>query len=530
MTKQTREKRGSVFLTVFFVLMLLSLFYLVELGMKNNNNQVITKNEQANLGTQGENVKTFTQAAVRAGVLRGVFLTSLNGIGTINGYWISYGSDDSPNLDDEKKELSTKIMQSCNNYLVQLYNLKIPGIKVNKSGFVERVNISINASLFTNKKYLKSISNVFNLSIEGSPAELDSLISSDKRIIPIRFTESIYPIRFWYFYKTLKDWARKNVLTETTCETEEVVQGVGGSSCRGPSVSNKTPEEIMKLALKNLTDELNKNGNYFTCSFNVPCAYAKTNFICCCGSQNCPSGDLTPGGSDCSIVIKKCSVPCQILNPFECHGVCPGFGKKEECLVKDSYCHSSSCSNNPLDFTGHFEELTVNDIDFVPLEHKSKKNKCDEPEPRCSQVTVKYNPMNPRTQYYVRDPCGQVCMARTGTPCHGFGENHTLEFVADVVCRDHKYSLPVSKDGLSNLTFRFKVHVFLNHWVPPPPPPSTQCVVMKVPCPKKCNCKKNPGGKVGPTPPNGNPVTPPAPPSPPPPPPPPPSGNVNFGG
>ncbi len=526
-----RKKRGSVFLTVFFVILLLSLFYLVGLGTKKNSNH-IKKFEESNLGSLGEMAKDFSQMAIRNSILRGSFLSGLNGAGAVNDYWMSYSATSSPSLDEAKADLSMRSSQQCNNYLSNLQKTRIAGVTVTKPGLIEDVDILVTNSLFTNLSYFNSVSDKFYVKTQGEPTEIKSLIDANKRIIPNDFTEKISPIRYWYLYSKIKKWADSEILTTNTCEDEEVVQGLAGFVCKGPAVGKKSIDKIMKSAIKNLTDSLNEEGNYVSCTYTIPCKYAKTDFICCCNQEKCPSSHVVPGGTDCFVVKPTCSVNCKILNPFECHPVCPGFSVKRVCLSNESFCTSGSCNSNPLKFTGNNDQVSIEDIDYLPFKDQSKNPKeCKEPEPRCSKVTVKYDPMNPRTQYYVPDPCGHYCFAKYGHPCHGFGENHTIEFVANVVCKDKKYLLPVSKIKPQPLVFRFKVHVYLDHWVPPPPPPDVSCNVQPVECPPKpeCHCHDNPKPKPNPSPsPNPNPT--PSPPSSPPPPPPPTGGTGGYGG
>ena len=523
-------KKASVFLSVFFILMLISLFYLISLGVKNDShNYEITKQEQASLGSYGELIKSYSENVLEEATLRAAFFSALNGGGAINNYWVTYGASSAPQLYSIKSSISTKAEATCNNYLKTINGLKLASANINKPGIIEHFDVLVNQSLFSNETYANQVSDSFKVTAYGSSAVLASLINGDKRLIQHSYTEQIYPLRFWYIYKNLKEWADSGILASATCESEELIQGVGGMVCKGPKVDNKTTiDNIMKVAIKNLTDRLNKDGDFVSCSYQIPCRYAKTTYLCCCADKKCPSSQVTPGGDNCFVVHPKCGSGCDWLDPNKCNPVCNHYGGGKICLNKDP-CVSGSCSNNPMKFVGSNKQLDVEDLNLVPLPvEQLKAPNCNEPEPSCSKVTIKYDPLFNKNSY-TYEPCGKVCMAKTGEPCHGFGENHTLEFTANVLCVDKKYYLPVSIKSPEPLKFRFRVHVFLNHWVPPPPPPSVDCNIIPVDCPKPCHCKKKPKPKPTPPPPdNGKPTPSPTPPSPPPPPPPPPSGSTNI--
>ena len=488
----SKSKRGSVFLTVFFIVLILGLFYLISLEVQDKGSGFRTEQIQRSyLGSYGELLKEYAAHALREGGTRGSFISALNCVDAPGCYWLTYGEPTNMNIKRADDSISSYTRLECNDFLQNIEKLNFGKIIINSSGKIDKVEVWVNDSSVEPVDNTAPADESFDISAAGKEeAIIESGLSDEQRFVIHAYTMTIYPLRYWYLYRVIKKWVDDGVLTKTTCQSEELVQGQGGQTCKAPQVGDQTVEAIVKLSVQKLEQRFAKKDPFVTCNYTIPCSYAKTVILCCCGK--CPPPKCSPDCLSNPDVCAEypnncykwvCPTECKYLDPNQVNPKCKGgtvYIPKIECL-------SGDCDKSNMNFTGHDYRLDLNMLDAVPLdkeEHKTpavapKGNspviphieKCNEPEPSCSKIKVKYKPPMPDPNRYAPEKCAEKCLAKTGSPCHGFGENHTIEFVTEIVCTDKKYQQPVLPNGFKNLKFRIKAHVYLNHWVEPPPAP-----------------------------------------------------------
>ncbi len=508
-----KNKKASVFLTVFFIVLVLGLFYLIALEAQDKNKEFrVEQLQRSYLGSYGELVKTFTSHAFRESTIRGAFLSALNCGGSSGCYWIYYAAPSQEiDLNHIKSDVEKRSELECNSFLESIEGLNFGKVVINESGRIEKVQVWVEPDDLTPKNNTASVDEYFNASSLGSKqAFIISALSPEQRFVVHAYTMTIYPLRYWYLYRVIKKWVDDGVLVKMTCQAEELIQGQAGSSCKGPAVGDITVDGILKAAVEELENRFKKKDEFVTCNYTIPCRYALTKYLCCCQKcscppPRCPKEECKIGSDKCKEWEKYCykwkrtcdAMCTYLLPPEECHDICPAFGGGQACLATEKYsCKTGECDLNNLKFVGENKELGLNQLSLVPEkkeEHKTPQNpqtispnspvspnsvECDEATPTCVKTTVKYDPLFHLESYTKKERCDKICLAKTGNPCHGFGENHTIEFVSEIVCTDKKYNLPVGQFGFENLKFRIKVHVYLNHWVEPPPKPRCK----KVPC------------------------------------------------
>ncbi len=493
------NKKGSIFLTVFFIVLILGLFYLISLESQDNGNTFRTEQLQRSyLGSYGELIKEYSAHALREGGTRGSFISALNCADAPACYWLTYGEPSEGTVERAADSISSATRLQCNDFLQSIEGLNFGKIIINSSGKIDEVQVWVNDSLVKPINNVAPVDEYFNISAHGrQEAIIESGLSDEQRFVIHAYTMTIYPLRYWYLYRVIKKWIDDGVLTMTTCQSEELVQGQGGKPvCKAPIVADITVEQIVKYSVDKLEERFAKKDPFVTCNYTIPCSYAKTVILCCC-NNGCPplkcGQECTPGSDACNEYPDNCYTVycpniCKILPPRIQHRTCKGG----TAFIPDIECVSGDCDKSNMNFTGQYERLGLDLLDIVPLdkdEHKTPpgkpsgkspvmphSEKCDEPEPSCSKIKVKYYPPTPDPSRYGEEKCGEACYLKTGNYCHGFGENHTIEFVTEIVCTDKKYQQPVLPNDFKNLKFRIKAHVYLNHWVEPPPAPKCRKV------------------------------------------------------
>ncbi|MCX6710349.1 MAG: hypothetical protein NTV63_05370, partial [Candidatus Woesearchaeota archaeon] len=180
-------------------------------------------------------------------------------------------------------------------------------------------------------------------------------------------------------------------------------------------------------------------------------------------------------------------------------------------ILKKSFDDNVTCSSEMLCRYAQTDEICspgCSDPCTCASTSCSYKKQCDK-EPQCTIGTDSSSPTCenpsdiPNPPNANGAPFDNVCKepnAETQCPgdCFGYGEEHTLKFIANITCIDKKYQNPVSTEGFKNLKFSFLVHVYLKHRIEAP---STECE-----CPPVIvNPSPGPGPTATPTP--GTPTT-----------------------
>ena len=489
----SRVKRGSVFLTIFFIVLILGLFYLISLEAQDNSGKFRTEQLQRSyLGSYGELVKEYGMHSLREAGTRGSFISALNCADAPGCYWLAYGQPTDESAGRAADSIASATRLECNDFLKNIEGLNFGKIIINSSGKIDKVQVWVNeSSIEPNENNTAPADESFDISANGrQEAIIESGLSDEQRFVIHAYTMTIYPLRYWYLYRVIKKWIDDGILTTKTCQAEELIQGQGGSRpCDTTGVNDATVEMIVKKSVEKLEERFAKKDPFVTCNYTIPCSYAKTVILCCCGK--CPPPRCSPKCLTNITVCNEfpnncyrwvCPNTCNYLNPTQIGPKCGGGSV----YIPNIECISGDCDKSNMNFTGQYQKLDLNMLDAVPLklnEHRTPNvnphgnspviphiETCEVAEPPCSKIKVKYKPFEKLSP-------AEYCNVKCPDKCHGFGENHTIEFVTEIVCTDKKYQQPVLPANFKNLKFRIRAHVYLNHWVDPPPPP--RCIKVK---------------------------------------------------
>ncbi|MEM2121354.1 MAG: hypothetical protein QXU20_01705 [Candidatus Woesearchaeota archaeon] len=468
-------KKAAAYLTIFFIVLVLVLFYLISLTAREKR-PYTEELQRGYLGSYGEMLKDFTFHAFRESSTRSAYITALNCGGASNCYWVVYAQPITPELEKVKSTIKTYARSECNAYLANIKGVNFGKIVINESGTIGEINVWVDVDDITPNNNIARADESFDVSGFGKEQGiLLSALDEEQRMVVHSYTITVYPLRFWYLYRIIKAWNDDAVLSKYTCQAEELVQGFGGSSCsKGPAVAEQTIDQIVELAVQDLEKRFKEKDEFVDCNYTIFCKYAKTIFICCCDENACPKpncpDECFTDPEECAKYPDKCY---KYLCDYPCDWRDPNKAYTENCNVPLVYipeipCVSGKCGKSNFEFKGNYKEKYIDDPDDTEV---STFPECNQPEPSCGSVEIPYQPPPLHPEDYWPTHCGEYCLAKVGNPCHGFGENHTIEFVTDIRCIDYKYQNPVGASDFKNLKFIIKAHVFLEHWVDPPPAP-----------------------------------------------------------
>ncbi|MGB9748622.1 MAG: hypothetical protein ACP5H9_04605 [Candidatus Woesearchaeota archaeon] len=470
-------KKASAYLTIFFIVLVLILFYLISLTAKEKR-PYTEELQRGYLGSYGEMLKDFAFHALRESSTRAAYISALNCGGASNCYWVVYAQPITPEFEKVKSNIKTYARGECNSYLTNVKGVNFGKIIINESGTVGEINVWVDLPDITPNNNIARADESFDVSSSGrEEGILLSALDEEQRRVVHSYTITVYPLRFWYLYRVIKAWNDDAVLSKYTCQAEELVQGIGGSICtKGPAVAEQTIDQIVELSVQDLEKRFKEKDDFVDCNYTIFCKYARTVFICCCNPcppPYCPD-ECHSNPEECAKYPDKCyrwtcDSGCDWLDPNRVGPKCEGGSV----FIPEIPCVSGQCGKSNFNFIGNYKEKYIDDPDDTEV---STFPECKQPEPSCGKVQIPYQPPPLHPDDYVYTGCDKYCLAKVGNPCHGFGENHTIEFVTDIRCIDYKYQNPVGSAEFKNLKFVIKAHVFLEHLVDPPPPPPCEKV------------------------------------------------------
>lgn len=407
-----------MFAIVWFLAVVLGILFLLasqqDLSTSSQEEQSLFQGQRGTIGSYIETVKQFSFHALRNAATRASFESAESGAGAENGYWIQYARPTAPTVGTACGSIESPTGTDSNIYLNLLTGKEYGPIELTDTGSYARVKVWVEEGDLK-PTYDPIIYERFIVSgDEGRSATVRNLQTGEERKAPLESTIPVYPLRYWWLYKVIRDWTNQNILSVYTCSAMQLVSGTGSGPCCVPIMSEDIIDQVVSRAVERLQQEFDQQDNFVTCSYEILCRHADT-------------------------VVLKVEAP-PISCPAGCTCACP-----QGCNYNtnhDDPCVSGECKDPYCPEPGS-----------------------DVPEPSCYQAEVPYAPQ----------PWEGACQNIDGQ-CYGFGEEHTISFIARIRCIDEKFQSPIREDEFKNLNFSILTHVYLKHRVEPEiPTPSVVC-------------------------------------------------------
>lgn len=253
------KKRGFAFIVMFFVALLAAIFLLIytqrdlffgKPALDLHHKQL----KQEYLGSYAEQLKAVNNNILRYSGFKGALQsaehgTALNGIG----YWVVYAKRTPPSVAAARDSIGLFAEDAANKYLKNLDTKEVGGFTylTNNINIIRPV---VNDSMVHDDL---SVDDGFFIYGRGSPQE--ATLGEGRRIFSNNQLSQVYPLRYWYVYRTLKKWVYD-------------VQSIDSSVClelnSNSDITEATIHKIINKDLEKLKTLFDEN---VACGFELEC-------------------------------------------------------------------------------------------------------------------------------------------------------------------------------------------------------------------------------------------------------------------
>ena len=400
------NRRASTFMIIFFIALVMLIFYLVSLQNKRASSEfTMSQEEKSHLGSYTELLKTYEFHSLKDSATRAAYESAASGAGAPNGYWISYSSVTKPELWMSESNISRYAVVFANSYLSSISGADFGKVRYEDAGDISMINIIVSKPDLQENNGKASADEGFLIEGKGtSPMVVKAADSGEESQSQNSYTTYAYPLRYWYLYRKISDWARQNLPSQLSCNFMTTYYGVGSGACPAFVIDEKYVDTIAESSINLLKQSFDSD---VECSYTLPCKYAKTEILCAppvdCGECNlewpmsgCPVEDSKAkclSGQDSGAAV--CESPSEVPKPpeqpqVELTGVnrepnqmvtCPyspyGYGEKQ--IIK--FIMNVTCIDKkyqqPVGSSG-FENLKFNFLVHVYLTRTTEP-----PKPEC---------------------------------------------------------------------------------------------------------------------------------------------------
>jgi hypothetical protein len=283
------NKRASTFMIIFFIALVMLIFYLVSLQDKRASAEfTMSQEEKSHLGSYTELLKTYAFHSLRESATQAAYESAASGAGAPNGYWISYSSVTKPEIWMAESNISRYAAAFSNSYLSSISGTDFGKVKYEDAGDISIINILVSSPDLDERNGKANADEGFLIEGKGtSPMVVKSADSGEESQSQNSYTTYVYPLRYWYMYRKIRDWARENLPSQLSCNLMATYYGVGSGACPAFVIPDKAVEHIAELSFNSLKQEFDSD---VECSYTLPCEYAKTTILCAppadCGDCN----------------------------------------------------------------------------------------------------------------------------------------------------------------------------------------------------------------------------------------------------
>jgi len=428
------NRRASTFMIIFFISLVMLIFYLVSLQNKRASADfTMSQQEKSQLASYTELLKTYEFHALRDAATRAAYESAASGAGAPNGYWISYSSVTKPDLWLAESNISRYAITFANSYLSSISGADFGKVKYEDAGDITSVEILVSRPDLVEENGMASADEGFLVEGKGtSPLVVKSADSGEESQSQNHYKTYVYPLRYWYLYRKIGDWARQNLPSQLSCDFMTTYYGVGSGACPAFVIDEKYVDTIAESSINLLKHSFDSD---VECSYNLPCKYAKTEILCAppvdCGAcdivwptSGCPIEDIKAkclSGQDSGAAV--CESPSEIPKPpeqpqVELTGVSQqpnqmiscsyspyGYGEKQTIKFIMNVTCIDKKYQQPVGSSG-FENLKFNFLVHVYLTRTTEP-----PEPECvCPVCEDCNPPPPSTCF----PAGTLVLMGDG--------------------------------------------------------------------------------------------------------------------
>jgi hypothetical protein len=273
------NKRASTFMIIFFIALVMLIFYLVSLQDRSASSEfTMRQEEKSHLGSYTELLKTYSFHSLRESATRAAYESAASGAGAPNGYWISYSSSTKPEIWAAESNISRSASIISNSYLSSISGEDFGKIKYEDSGDMTIINVLVSSSDLYEIDGRAAADDGFLIEGKGtSPMIVKLTDSGEESQSQNSYTTYVYPLRYWYMYRKIRDWARENLPSQLSCNLMSTYYGVGSGACPAFVIPEETVENIAALSFNSLKQEFDSD---VECSYNLPCNYTKTEILC----------------------------------------------------------------------------------------------------------------------------------------------------------------------------------------------------------------------------------------------------------
>ncbi|MEM0231217.1 MAG: hypothetical protein QXT20_03400 [Candidatus Woesearchaeota archaeon] len=282
------NRRASTFMLLFFVALVILIFYLVYLQNRKAVVEFTTSQEQkSQLNSYSEILRTYSFHSFRDALIRASYDSASSGAGAQNSYWISYSSSIPPKLWEAKSNLSRFAIIYTNQYLASIRGEDLGKFKIEDAGDISSIEILVSDTDLYEMDGSAGADEGFLAEGRGTiPAVVKEVDSGEEVQEQNAFKSYAYPLRYWYLYRKIEEWARQNIVSQYSCDKLMTYYGVGTSACPAYVINEEYVKQIADSSLKHLQDSFD---SYVKCTYTLPCLYAKTEILCS-AAINCPAG------------------------------------------------------------------------------------------------------------------------------------------------------------------------------------------------------------------------------------------------
>ncbi len=392
------EKRGSVYLIVVFISIVLVIFYMISMqGRAPTLNQDTVSQKTFNYA---EIMKRFTFITAEETLTKASYETAEE----LTDYTIISDSLPTPfSVNMINFMIEQKAKQRVNNYLDAIQGEEFGNLVFEETGSISKVDVKVQDIDMVEETPFEN----FQASFSGDEiCVVRDKLSDETSTFKHQYTVGTQCNRFYYLLNGLNNWAITNRLSTASCNAIPAVVGIGSGDIHYPSIDKSTVDDIIGYAMDDLDEKFDE---FVECTYTLndyiatseplphdagPCTTYDHVPMSTCGG--CPPVEMCGGG--CPVgepTYKTSQKDCQGEDSTiafngpnwrppgpSVHVNCGSVGVHHEILIDLSVSCTDYKCKNPVGTEG-MEHLTMNVTAFVHLTHHKDPEpiSCKSPQP-----------------------------------------------------------------------------------------------------------------------------------------------------
>ena len=282
-----KNKKGSMFLIVFFIAIVMIIFYMISLQSRTPSLGIQTATQTERTYNYAELLKDYTQQVASTSLTHASYEEAL----ALTDYNII--DDSQPNLFDINQinaEIAELARQMVNDYLQEAEGQTFGTVVYDETTSIETVNVNVDElGLMEGTVY-----DNFEATFEGT--ELNRIVNpetNEESTFEHQYTSQTTCDRFYYLLHVLNQWATTNLITTISCNRIPSVVSWGSGNLPYPSISQETIIEIVEESMQDLQSRFDKD---VVCTYTLNDYIARSNPIPYGTEQGvCPENDCSGG-------------------------------------------------------------------------------------------------------------------------------------------------------------------------------------------------------------------------------------------